>query len=105
MTVYLWGLIAGTLAVGIEAYSRTVPTWWTGAPVLVPLAILLNVAIWHVVKLSPSLPSAFVVFGAVTMTARTAWSLWAGHPIGRLMWGAIACNLLALLLRHLEARG
>lgn len=100
--IYLWGLIAGTLAVGMEASFKQSTTYWETMWWTVPGSIVVNFAVYQMVQLSPSLPSAFIVFGMTTMLCRTAVSLYQQHPITTIMWVAIGLYFMALCLRELE---
>lgn len=100
--IYIWGLVAGGLAVACETVFKSVSSYTDYLWFTVPAALIINYAVFNMVQLSPSLPSAFIVFGMTTMLCRVMVSVYLQHPIGTLTWLAIALYFMALLLRELE---
>lgn len=100
MSALAFGVLAGLLAVTIEALMKRdgfewVPSlWWVA-----PAALTLNYFVYRIVQGSPSLPAAFIIFSAATMTARVALSIWSRHPIGAGTWIALMLALAALGFR------
>ena len=100
--IYLWGLLAGLGAVTCEATFKEATRYTDVMLWSIPLALLINYSIFRMVQLAPSLPSAFIVFAAVTLSCRIGWSLYMGHYIGTYTWAAVGLNVMALGVRHLE---
>lgn len=102
--IYFWGVLAGGLAVLCEAMFKRSTSYLEIVWIAVPLALVINYSIFRMVQLAPSLPSAFIVFGAMVILCRTVVSLYLNHPIGSLTWGAVGLNIAALVLREIEKR-
>ena len=81
---YIYGTVAGLLAVALEAiYTRT-PSYVDRLWIIVPTSLAISWCIYQLVRASPSIVSAVVVFTAVTLPARVGFALWLGqaprHP-------------------------
>lgn len=100
--IYFWGLLAGIGAVTCEATFKAAESYRDVMLWSIPLALLINYSVFRMVQLAPSLPSAFIVFAAVTLSCRIGWSLYAGHTISIYTWAAVCLNVLAMGVRHLE---
>ena len=101
MTAAFWGLVAGMLAVALEAaYKMRAPApWIVHLPYVLPAALLISYAIYRMVLASPSLPAAVVLFSVSTLACRVALSLWLGHQIGLGTWAAVGLMVLAAAVR------
>src|SRR3990167_9315820 len=77
----LLSLAAAIIVIVSEATQKSLPSgYWRNWYVFLPLAILINWVLYHLLQDSPSLPAAFVLFTAATWTLRPLVSLWLGHP-------------------------
>ena len=91
---YIYGTVAGLLAVALEAlYTRT-PSYVDRLWIIVPTSLAISWCIYQLVRASPSIVSAVVVFTAVTLPARVGFALWLGQAIGAGTW--MACGLLVI---------
>ena len=101
MTAALWGLLAGVLAVALEAaYKMRAPAPWVAhLPYVLPAGLLISYAIYRMVLESPSLPAAVVFFSVSTLGCRVALSIWLGHQIGPGTWAAVGLMVLAATVR------
>lgn len=93
--IYVWGGVSGLLIVACEIGFKLSPSYWSRAWLFVPLAVVINYALYLLVREAPNLPAAFIVFSLVTLTIRTGASLWLGHPIGPGTWAAIGLLIAA----------
>ena len=71
---YIYGTVAGLLAVALEAiYTRT-PSYVDRLWIIVPTSLAISWCIYQLVRASPSIVSAVVVFTAVTLPARVGFA-------------------------------
>lgn len=85
---------AGVLAVGLEAAFKASPSYLARLWAFAPAAMVLNYLIFLLVHTAPSLPAAFIAFGASTLVLRVAVAIAMGQAIGTGTW--IACGLMVL---------
>lgn len=70
--IYLWGILASTLAVSLEAlYRRSSVGWWSLLPLTILPILLLNYALFRLLRGSDSLLHAFIMFALCNLTLRT----------------------------------
>ena len=87
MTTLLWGLSGGALAVAIEyVFRRTTGSYWSLLPWLVAPALLVNYAVFELVRGSDSLIAAFITFAAATALLRVVASLAVGDTVTTGTW-------------------
>ena len=97
---FIYGIIGGLLAVALEACMKRYGSSYRHIALLVvPGAIVVNYCVFRMVRGSPSLPAAVVIFGTVTLITRVVISLWIGNRIGMGTWAAVGLMLAALALR------
>jgi len=96
-----WGIFAAALAVALETLFKTSGTlsYWRLAPVALPGAVAVNYGIFRLVRSSPSILAAIVIFSASTLVLRTLISLALGQRIGLGTWLAAGCMVVAVALR------
>ena len=98
--IYVWALVSSSLVVTCEAVFKHTDNYFARVWLFIPLALMINYAIFRLVSLSPNLPAAFVVFSTINIVTRTVVSLWLGHLIGPGTWIAIGLLLVASAARH-----
>lgn len=99
----VWGLVAGVAAVGMEiAYKRGYLAWnhWPSLVVIIPLAILVNYAVYRNIVDHGSFLQAMVWFGLITAAGRIAFSfLWLHEAVDVRSVGAAAALAVGVALR------
>lgn len=101
MTIYLWGVVAGIVAVSYEWLYVTHESFWE-RQVLVPVLLgswVIPLCVFKMVKGSPNLIVALVVFSFCTLSLRVAITLWLRQPVTVGTWAALGLLVLSQIAR------
>ena len=98
--IYFWGVIGGIIAVSIEALFTLRLPYVKLLPFVIPAAVAINYTVYRIILASPSLVSAFIVFGFTTATLRVIASLAMSQKIGIGTWFGLGLMLMANVTRH-----
>ena len=95
-----WPWLGGCAAVLMETWFRThreIPYLWQWPAI--PLAFVVNYAVYRIMRSADSLLAGFVLFGAVTLGLRIVVSLWLlGELVTWRTWVALALLTTAKFL-------
>lgn len=96
-SAYLWAILASCCAIFFETYCRGNPQSWVQMlPITAIPMVLLNYAIFRLLRVSDSLLSAFVVFSFSNLILRTGIVvLYLNEHVTRGTWLALGLLVLA----------
>lgn len=103
MSIYLWGVIAAVTAISYEWLYATHDSFWQ-RQVLVPVLAgswIIPYCVFKMVKGSPNLIVALVVFSFCTAALRVAITLFLKQPVGPGTWAALGLLILSQIARKI----
>lgn len=97
MKLYLWGILASMIAIGLETlYRSSTKTWVEHLPITFVPILLLNLLLYLLLTESGSLLGAFILFSACNLLLRISVVLvYLREPVSRGTWIAMILLMLA----------
>lgn len=100
--MYLWAGLSALLSVALETLFVRTESYRTIWLLAFPGAIAINYSAYRLIRVSPTLPDALILFTVVAWFMRLAAAHWLGQHIPHGTWYATILLLIAVIIQGRE---